>query len=165
MRLGIAGCVLGLAGLLAVGAAASAADLAGKPPATTAEPKGIDRVPGCDAAAVLREVTSRTELSLKRKNADGPTLKELGPGKESAFIELPDGLIGRRYCHTTVTLSSGKPTQAFYVVEELMSFASAPWPRGTGSAMRWGMDVCVVGTDIWHIYDGDCRTMRPPATM
>ncbi len=167
MRRSITGSVLVLAGLLAAGTSAGAADLAtkGKAPAAQTEPAGLDRVPACDAAAVLRTVTSRTSFSLKFKNPEGPTLKELGTPKELTFIQLPEAEIGRRYCQVKVELSTGRPTEAFYVVEERMSFASAPWPRGTGWAMRWGMDVCVVGTDKWHIYDGDCRTLRPPPAM
>lgn len=167
MRRSITGSVLVLAGLLATGSLAGAADMAGKgkTPAAEAGPVGLDRVPACDAPAVLKVVVSRTGLALQRKKADGPALKELGEAEESAFIQLPESQIGRRYCHAKVELTEGRPTEAFYVVEERMSFASMPIPRGTGSAMRWGVDVCVLGTDIWHVYDGACRTMRPPATM
>ncbi|MGH2339859.1 hypothetical protein ACRC7T_00065 [Segnochrobactraceae bacterium EtOH-i3] len=168
MRRSITGSVLVLAGLLAAGASAGAADLAGsakKPATATAEPTGLDRVPACDAAAVLRAVTARTTFSLKFKNPEGPTLKELGTPQQLTFIELAEGEIGRRYCKVKVELSEGKSTEAFYLVEEKMNFASAPWPRGTGWAMRWGTDVCVVGTDKWHVYDGDCRTLRPPPVM
>lgn len=64
---------------------------------------------------------------------------------------VPDNRpIERRYCHATVALSDGHSRDLWFLIENPMGFASF------GS----NVEFCVAGFDRWHVYGGNCRTLR-----
>lgn len=56
----------------------------------------------------------------------------------------------RRYCEARASLSDGKTTTLYYLVEEQAGFVG----------VTWNVDVCLLGYEPWRNHDGRCHTVR-----
>jgi hypothetical protein len=133
------------------------------------------RVPPCDDKAV------QAKLAKSIASADpryyGVTVKTLHRIEQSALVDNRDSPLARRYCTARLdlvplpaNLPQGKsppkntlfgdvkaPTEpherfAYYMVEEKAGFVG----------VSFNVEVCIAGLDRWRVYDGVCRTVRPP---
>lgn len=120
-------------------------------------PPPVDkRVPLCDDPAVRNEVSARIAAAIP-SYYDGLKVDAMDEVRQAGLSVDDPSPLARRYCATRLTMSS-KPHQqpihqvAFYMVEE----------RGSFVGVSWGVEVCLSGRDAWRVYDGACRTVRPP---
>lgn len=114
------------------------------------------RVPACNDPAVQHAVADRV-AGADKSYYDGLTIGSFERIEEAKLdVDAPSPL-ARRFCRAEVTLVAGPKTPpikqaAAFLIEERAGFV------GTS----WGVEVCLYGRDTWHVYDGMCRTMRPP---
>jgi len=120
-------------------------------------PGPIDsRVPPCDDPAVRQAVSSRIAAAIP-SYYDGLKVDAMEEVRQGGLTVDSPSPYARRYCATRLTMSSTPQQQpihqvAFYMVEE----------RGSFVGLSWNVEVCLSGRDAWHVYDGACRTVRPP---
>lgn len=136
------------------------------------------RVPACDDQAVQAKLVHSIASADPRYY--GFTVKGLQRIEQSAVVDNRDSPLARRYCTARLdlvplpaNLPHGKtppkntlfgdvraPTEpeqrfAYYMVEEKAGFVG----------VSFNVEVCIAGLDRWRVYDGVCRTVRPPPTQ
>jgi hypothetical protein len=108
-------------------------------------------VPACNSAGVLSGIRSRFAWAHSRTWRTGLSISAIDQaGDTRAGGEYPS-LIGRRYCQASAVISDGARSSVFYLIETHQGFA------GLGARVTF----CLPGYDPWHVYDKDCRTVRP----
>lgn len=60
------------------------------------------------------------------------------------------GLRERRWCTARLTLDSHQTRTVWYLIEGYAGFAG----------IRFGVESCVAGRDLWNVYGGDCSVLR-----
>lgn len=114
------------------------------------------RVPACDDPAVQKEMAARIADAIP-SYYDGLKVQAVEEIRQGALVADSPSPYARRYCATRLIMASQPNVPpihqvAFYMVEE----------RGSFVGLSWGVEVCLSGRDAWHVYDGACRTVRPP---
>jgi hypothetical protein len=120
-----------------------------------AKPKPPEqRLPACDASSVESAVRDRIAAAIP-SYYDGLEVREITHVEESALVYEVSPLV-RRYCVARLELSPPQTRAivhqlAYYMIEERTGFVG----------LTWNVEVCLAGRDKWHVYDGNCRTVRP----
>jgi hypothetical protein len=108
-------------------------------------------VPACDGAGVLSSIRDRFARAHSRTWRTGLSIAAIEwAGDARPGGEYPS-LIGRRYCEASAVFSNGERSKVYYLIESHQGFA------GLGARVSF----CLPGYDPWHVYDKDCRTVRP----
>jgi hypothetical protein len=108
-------------------------------------------VPACDGAGVLSRIRDRFAWAHSRTWRSGLSISAIEwTGDARPGGEYPS-LIGRRYCEASAVISNGDRARVYYLIETHQGFA------GVGARVTF----CLPGYDPWHVYDKDCRTVRP----
>lgn len=115
-----------------------------------------ERIPACNDLSVQNAVSSSVAAATPEYYGG----LRIGSFEriEEAQLDFDDpSPLARRYCRAEVTLVGGPETvpvkqQAAFLIEQRDGFVG----------VSWGVEVCLYGRDIWRVYDGFCRTMRPP---
>jgi hypothetical protein len=109
-----------------------------------------ESVPACEQSAVIDSI--RTKFGV----ADEGVLKAglaLGPIDRimQAYAGQNDpSPTARRYCEARATLSNGKQTTLYYLVEQDAGFVG----------ITWNVEFCLMGYEPWYVHDGRCHTVR-----
>ncbi len=141
-------------GLIFAGLAtgALAADYSFDPPPVVSSHHYYSILPECTDGAVLARVNDKfvygdahlTHTGLQIAGYDGimqTALKAGGPG-----------LIDRRYCVATATLSDGRLSEVVYLIEG---------PKVGPFSSSWHVESCLPGFDVYRVHDARCRSIRP----
>ncbi len=107
--------------------------------------------PSCDDWSVLARVTEKFSYQDRHIAGEGIEIASLD-NIHQYDPRLERGLVTRRFCTATASLSNGRKTNVAYLIE-------GPW-LATDS-LGWHVESCVVGHDPWRIYDANCRSLRP----
>jgi hypothetical protein len=108
-------------------------------------------VPACDGAGVLSRIRDRFAGAHSRTWRSGLSISAIEwAGDARPGGEYPS-LIGRRFCEASAVISNGERARVYYLIETHQGFA------GLGARVSF----CLPGYDPWHVYDKDCRTVRP----
>jgi hypothetical protein len=135
----------GLAFLASLAGSASAADY-GAAPAT-----GWDGIPSCAASDVTWKLSEKFAYQDAHLMHSGLAITGLANIHEKGVGDPWQGRITRRYCGATAWLSNGKRAEVVYVIEG---------PHLSTFSVGWHVESCVAGFDPFHVYDGNCRSIR-----
>lgn len=108
-------------------------------------------LPVCDDAGVLTKVTNKFAYYDAHVIGSGLGIAALSDVRETRLKIYGPGLIPRRYCEATATLSNGRRSDVVYLIEANAGFAS----------IIWNVQSCLPGYDPYHVYGAWCRSIRP----
>ena len=138
-------CLL-LASMLAIAGSASGA-YAADPVAVRFGDTGV-----CGSDKVLNRITERFGYQVRHV----PHLPQVAIADFYRVQEVrhlprrPDWPIDRLYCQAKATLSDGRSSDVYYLIE---------WPMGF-VGIGGNVEFCVSGFDRWNVYGGRCRSLR-----
>ncbi len=104
----------------------------------------------CSDSGVLGRIKGHFAYGERHTWHRGFLIASLDNPRPSGHPYAEPGVVKRDYCRADSVMTDGRPYPVFYVIEHTLGFA------GVGR----NVDFCVPGLDPWHIYDGDCRTVR-----
>lgn len=109
-----------------------------------------ESVPACTDPSILGNIRSKVDT------ADAGVLKAgLSLGAIDRITQTHSGQddpspYARRYCEARATLSNGRQTTLYYLLEQEAGFAS----------VTWNVEFCLLGYEPWYVHDGRCHTVR-----
>lgn len=152
MRTILTAAILGAA---LAGPAAQAADVAPvymAAPVYTAPPSHGHWLPACSSPFVLAHIPLRFAHYNARVIHAGVAIRHIDEARETGLAAGGPGLIDRRYCSATASLSDGSLSEVVYVIEG---------PKLGVASIGWHVESCLPGYDPYRVYDARCRAIRP----
>lgn len=117
---------------------------------------GRGEVPLCDDPRVLRRITSkfswadRNTWSRIEHRQHTISIQNIRHIKQRYRLDQTKSMITHRHCNATTTLSNGKHSKLYYMIQERVGFAS----------LSWKVQFCVSGYDRWRVYGANCKSLR-----
>ena len=108
--------------------------------------------PSCTAWSVLARVTEKFAYQDARVAHEGIGITSIDNIREEPGRVGGPGLVFRRYCEGTASLSNGRKAEVAYLIEG---------PGLATFSLGWHVESCVVGHDPWRVYDAHCRAISP----
>ncbi|MCA1300852.1 cytoplasmic protein [Stappia indica] len=111
---------------------------------------GEPRIPMCEDASVQGAVAAK----IARADVDyygGLRITELNRIVETSYQVNRPSPYARRYCEARASLNDGSQRRIYYAIMEHSGFVG----------VSWNLRACLAGLDPWHVYDANCRTVRP----
>lgn len=107
-------------------------------------------VPECTSASVIETVRGKFAASDANVLHMGLQLASVDRIAQAYAGQDDPSPIARRYCTARATLSNGKTTTLYYLVEQQAGFVG----------VTWNVDACLAGYEPWYVHDGRCHTVR-----
>lgn len=104
----------------------------------------------CTVPGVLARIQHRFAFAERTLWHRGFVIDSIDNPRPSGHPYSEPGLVRRDYCVADSVMTNGGSHPVYYAIEHGLGFA------GLGR----NVDFCVLGLDPWHVYDGDCRTVR-----
>jgi hypothetical protein len=104
----------------------------------------------CTDVGALNRIVHRFAWAERTQWHRGFVIERISNPRPSGHSFAEPGQVVRDYCVGDSVMSNGMLFTVYYAIEHGLGFV------GLGS----NVDFCVLGLDPWHIYDGDCRTVR-----
>jgi hypothetical protein len=109
-----------------------------------------DSVPSCEQSSVIDTIRSKFDTTDARILHAGLSLGTIDRITQAYAGQNDPSRYARRYCEARVTLSDGKRSTLYYLLEQNAGFVG----------VTWNVEFCVLGYEPWHIHDGRCHTVR-----
>jgi hypothetical protein len=107
-------------------------------------------VPDCTSASVIETVRGKFAASDAGVLHAGLALSSVDRIAQTYAGQDDPSPYARRYCTARATLSNGKTTTLYYLVEQQAGFVG----------VTWNVDACLAGYEPWNVHDGRCHTVR-----
>ncbi len=109
-----------------------------------------DTVPSCTQGAVLDTIRSKFDTAAARVLHANIALGPVDRITQDYAGQNDPSPMARRYCVARATLSDGRRTTLYYLVEQDAGFVG----------VTWNVEYCLAGYEPWHLHDGRCHTVR-----
>ena len=109
-------------------------------------------LPACDAPGVVAGIAERFAYQDAHIIHAGLAVTGVDGVHERAVKAGGPGLVDRRYCGATASLSNGRRAPVAYIIEG---------PKLGLFSIGWHVESCVAGYDPYRVYDAGCRSIGP----
>jgi hypothetical protein len=127
---------------------AAAADY-GSGPTTYGHP--WHALPSCDAPGIAARISEKFSYQDRHIVHSGVAITGIERMRETGAPGWASR-IERRHCSATAWLSNGRKAEVVYLIEG---------PHLGALTVGWHLESCVTGHDPYHVYDAQCRSIRP----